>query len=300
MATANSGFDIEEVIAYQESQLPIKIKYDTWTPRPHFVIVQCTPKEVADNNELQMTYEMIGRFLQQKSQFDINAILCFRRDRWKVPKTELWQARLCVPKESYLNDARIAIKPENIPYPDKDWKDRTNIDNAMRIWLEDKKREGADYKNTCIRQGIPNQNLNGFVPLSIFDLDTSKFNLVWTSPAPRIGIINRSPPNPNTSLADLYHFMEQIYFAMKKELREQEQKRKTFGCHLCLYVRGQSGTAVTCREGKILSEDGQITINQNLVGYIQVSESQYLRWLPYGARETWFNAFHESEHLVET
>ncbi|CAF4336911.1 unnamed protein product [Adineta steineri] len=170
----------------------------------------------------------------------------------------------------------------------------------MRIWLEDKKREGVDYKNTCIQEGIPNQNLNGFAPLSIFDLDTSKFNLVWTSPAPRIGIITRSPPNPNTSLADLYDFMEQIYSAMKNDLCEQEQNRKTFGCHLCLYVCGQLGTAVTCREGKILSEDGQITINQNLVGYIQVSESQYLRWLPYGARETWFNAFRESEHLVET
>ncbi|CAF0957050.1 unnamed protein product [Adineta steineri] len=298
MATANSGFDTEEVIAYQESQLPIKIKYDTWTPRPHFVIVQCTPQGKADNDELQKTYEMIGRFLQQKSQFDRNAILCFRQGRWNVPITGLWQARLCVPKESYLNDARIAIKPENIPYPDKDWKDRTNIDNAMKIWFEDKKREGANYKNTCIQQGIPNQNLNGFAKLSSFNLDTSKFNLVWTSPAPRIGIITRSPSN--TSLADLYHFMTQTHSNTDKELPQWELNETTFDCHLCLYVRGQSGTAVTCREGKILSEDGQITINQNLVGYIQVSESQYLRWLPYGARETWFNAFRESEHLVET
>ena len=81
--------------------------------------VQCTPKQDADDDELQVLYEINGRFLQQKSHFDRDAILCFRRGQWNFPKTGKWQARLCISKQPYVEQARIAVKVVQLVYPKK-------------------------------------------------------------------------------------------------------------------------------------------------------------------------------------
>jgi hypothetical protein len=67
-----------------------------------------------------------------------------------------------------------------------------------------------------------------------------------------------------------------------------------------LYVRDQSGTNVTSRQGQILTEDGQFTTNDNIVGYIQIDENQYLQWLPQKLTQTWFNDFGQAEYFVGT
>jgi hypothetical protein len=119
MATVGSPYDTYLAIAYQEDELSIKLVYDTWTPRPHFVAIQCTPTRDANNDELQVMYQVIGRFLQQKPQFERDAILCFRRGQWNYPKTGKWQARLCVSKEPYLEQAKTEIKVVQLVYPYK-------------------------------------------------------------------------------------------------------------------------------------------------------------------------------------
>ena len=92
-------------------------------------------------------------------------------------------------------------------------------------------QEYAAYKDKCIQNGILNQSLAGNVLLSTFNSNTNKFEFVW---------ISRSPAN--TTLADLYNFMSQVHSNIEKELCKLDKKLTTFDCHLCLYVRGQSGT----------------------------------------------------------
>ena len=70
-------------------------------------------------------------------------------------------------------------------------------------------------------------------------------------------------------------------------LSQKDEGFSNFGCHLCLYVCGQNGTSVTCRPDQILTENGNKAQNTNIVGYIQMDETQYVQWLPSKLRQTW-------------
>jgi hypothetical protein len=109
MATASSHSATSEVIAYNEDSQPVQLVYDTWTPRPHFIVVQCKPKQDATTTELQATYEIIGRFLRASSEYDEEAILSFHRGQWYQQHTGKWHAHLCVPKQPYLNQAKNKV-----------------------------------------------------------------------------------------------------------------------------------------------------------------------------------------------
>jgi hypothetical protein len=136
------------------------------------------------------------------------------------------------------------------------------------------------------------------VRLSTFYSNADEFQLVWTSPAPRIGIVARSPAT--ATLASLYNSMSRVRSDIDRELGQRDRKFSNFGCHLCLYVRGQSGTTVTCRQGQVLTEDGKLIDEPNIVGYIQMDESQYVQWLPRNLRQIWLAAFIRTEHFVRT
>ncbi len=105
MAAASSLGKTDTIIAYEKDRKPVRLVYDTWTPRPHFIVVQCEKKQDASADELQATYEIVGLFLHENSQFDKDAILSFHRGRWYQQHTGMWHAHLCVPKEPYLNQA---------------------------------------------------------------------------------------------------------------------------------------------------------------------------------------------------
>jgi hypothetical protein len=109
MATARSHNATSEVIAYKEDRQPVQLVYDTWTPRPHFIAVQCVQQQDATATELQATYEMIGRFLSAYPKYDENAILSFHRGKWYQKHTGKWHAHLCVPKQPYLDEAKTKV-----------------------------------------------------------------------------------------------------------------------------------------------------------------------------------------------
>ena len=98
-----------EVVAYEEDRQPVKLVHDTWTPRSHFIAVQCNPKQTATTAELQVMYEIIGRFLQNNPQFEKEAILSFHGGKWYQKHTGKWHAHLCVSRQPYLDQARAAI-----------------------------------------------------------------------------------------------------------------------------------------------------------------------------------------------
>ena len=132
----------------------------------------------------------------------------------------------------------------------------------------------------------------------MFGSKSNEFELVWTSPNPCIGIIARSPIS--STLVSLYKFMSEVRIDAEKELSRQDKNYSNFGCHLCLYVRGQSGTNVTCRKGHILTENGSLQENPNFVGYIQMDAFEYVQWLPRQLKEVWLDAFKQIEHFVRT
>ena len=109
MAAAGPHIAAKEVIAYEESGQPVRIVYDTWTPRPHFIVVQCLPKQDATDTELQATYEIISRFLRANPQFDENPILSFHCGKWYQQYTSKWHAHLCVPGHPYMEKARTQV-----------------------------------------------------------------------------------------------------------------------------------------------------------------------------------------------
>jgi hypothetical protein len=168
----------------------------------------------------------------------------------------------------------------------------------MNGWFTKKKSEYTRYRNECVQKGIPNGTAVESVSLSTLYSSSDEFKLVWTSPAPRIGIVAQSPTT--STLASLYTFMSNVRVAAEKALSRLDRNFSNFGCHLCLYVRGQEGTTVTCRQDRVLLPDGTIHDNPNIVGYIQLDESQYVQWLPHDLRKPWLNAFASAEHFVQT
>lgn len=109
MATNKSSLHTEPVVAYEEPHQPIRLVYDTWTPRPHFILEQTRKTRDATTNELQAAYELIGRFLRENRLFDDEAVLSFHRGRWYKQNTPHWHAHLCVPYNHYLASAEKAV-----------------------------------------------------------------------------------------------------------------------------------------------------------------------------------------------
>jgi hypothetical protein len=168
----------------------------------------------------------------------------------------------------------------------------------MKNWQRKKAKNYEDYKNECVNKGTPKQTSVENCLLSTFDSNSQEFQLVWTYPAPRIGIVARSPST--STLGSLYKFMSTVRSDAENKLKKCDANFTNFGCHICLYVCGQSGTSVTCRQGQVLTGNGQVNGNPNIVGYIQMDESQYVQWLPSELRQVWLNGFKEAVHFVRT
>jgi hypothetical protein len=77
---------------------------------------------------------------------------------------------------------------------------------------------------------------------------------------------------------------------------------ENFGAHLCLHVSGQKKikSCLVERSNRALVNDINRTISVRIVGYIQMDEQLYLRWLPHFFHLTWLNEFGQNQHLVHT
>ncbi|CAF2400401.1 unnamed protein product [Rotaria sp. Silwood2] len=285
MATASSRHNTKAVIADAGDSKHVKLVFDTWTPRSHFIVVQYKPQQDASFDELQATYELIGSFLRSNPQYDNEAILSFHHGQWYQKHTGEWHAHLCVPKEPYLEQA-------------KKWRDARTVGDGINKWYAQKQEIYTKYRDECLKKPIPDHTLVEDVHLSTLHANSREFKLVWMYPAPRIGV---KALNPETmTLASLYKFMSEIRSNAEKELGRRDRKFANFGCHLCLYVCGQLGTSVTCRQGQVFTENGELDTDSDIAGYIQMDESQYVQWLPRNLRQKWLNEFGRVKHFVET
>ena len=113
--------------------------------------------------------------------------------------------------------------------------------------------------------------------------------------------------NVNNNLQVLYHFMNDFYFSARKKLSSINPAFENFGVHLCLYVssNGKKGKSpkhrLTERSDRVFSNNESEPIQlARLVGYIQMDEQLYLRWLPAHLNRVWLNEFENQQHLVLT
>lgn len=95
----------QDVVADRGDKRLIKLVYDSWTPRPHFIAVQYQPRKDANPEELLETFTVVSKFLLVNSQFNSENILSFHRGKWYQQYTGHWHAHLLVPYNAYLQSA---------------------------------------------------------------------------------------------------------------------------------------------------------------------------------------------------
>jgi hypothetical protein len=136
-----------------------------------------------------------------------------------------------------------------------------------------------------------------YVPLNQFN--TSKFTLVFLASSPRIGIIAK---NLKIRLNVLYDFMNHFYSSARKKLSLINPLYENFGAHLCLFVKGKKkkNSNLTERVDRVLVNHINPIELIRIVGYVQMDEQLYLRWLPIVFHQTWLNEFQQHQHLVLT
>lgn len=170
----------------------------------------------------------------------------------------------------------------------------------MSDWQKRTADDYKEYQTECVGKEIPTSSQIEGVTLSTLDSQSQNFKLAWTSPTPRIAVIAQASAVNTATLASLYDFMSATRVRAESALSRLDTKFQNFGCHICLHVCGQSDIAVNCRTVNVLATDGTTTANANVVGYIQMDESQYLQWLPGNIREKWRQEFRSTAHFVRT
>ena len=193
----------------------------------------------------------------------------------------------------------FCFQSTDIPGCNRKGRNGQSVEEGVQEWDLEKRQDYKKHKSECFARGSTVERFLGETSLFFFNTPTNAFELVWTLSSPRIGIIARSPQT--STLANLYEFMSIAYLNIERELRRYTRNMNAeYDCHLCLFVRGQRGTNLTCREEQIISKNGRIETQTNLVGYIQMDENEYVRWLPQDLKQIWLDAFNQTEFFVGT
>lgn len=158
----------------------------------------------------------------------------------------------------------------------------------------------AEYRNQCLSMAYLcyNDPVSDDVPLHQFS--SSKFTLVFLASSPRIGVIAKTT---DLDLKALYHFMNNFYLSARKKLSLFNYLYENFGAHLCLHVSGtkMNKSYLIERSDRILVNDIHHPIKlARLVGYMQMDEQLYLRWLPTNLQPIWLHEFQKNQHIVVT
>ncbi|CAF2405758.1 unnamed protein product [Rotaria sp. Silwood2] len=295
---AEQNIEVSNDYPCKQSNLSMKLIFDILTPRPHFIIVQHKEnrKLNATENEIQQVIELVSEFLLNKPQYDNNAILSFHRGKWYQQNHKHFHAHLCVPKKPYCQEAKIMITSKTT---NNHWLSSIDYLNQLHKDFILSKLKYNQYQNKCILMAYLcfNDPVSYYVPL--YQFNTSIFKLVFLASTPRIGIITE---NANIDLKILYYFMNNFYLSARKKLSVINSLYENFGVHLCLHVRGrkQNKLHLVQRFDRILVNDSDPIRLVRIVGYIQMDEQLYLRWLPTIFHQIWLNEFQNNQHLVQT
>ncbi|CAF0938123.1 unnamed protein product [Adineta steineri] len=286
-------------IPINPSNPSLKLVFDIHTPRPHFIIIQHTQNRRlhATDNDIQEIMQLTSEFLISKPHYDNNTILSFHRGKWYQKNIKYFHAHLYVPKKAYCQDAKLMITSESC---NNIWSSSTDYLEQLEEDLIFLKQKYNQYRDRCISMAYLcfDDPVSYYIPLHQFN--TSKFTLVFLASTPRIGVLAKKT---DINLKYLYFFMNNFYSLAQKKLSLINPLFENFGAHLCLYVseKKKANSNLTERTDKILINTMNNPIKlTRIVGYIQMDEQLYLRWLPPVFHHIWLKEFKKNQHLVVT
>lgn len=313
MTKLNINIPVEQ--SRPRANAAVQLIFDVYTPRPHFIIVHRKPfrKATATEREIREVMHLSTDFLFEQSQYDTDAILSFHRGKWYQQNFKHFHAHLCVSKKAYCQEAKRQVRifvntsathdsvsfqiiPENCR---NFWLSPIDYLNQMEKDLLSAKVKYNQYRDQCLAMASRCLNDPVSYQVPLFQFSTSQFALVFLASSPRIGVVARKT---NVPLTALYHFMENFYLTARKKLSAINPLYENFGIHLCLHVSGMKkhDEHLVERPDRILFNGIQRIKTERIVGYIQMEEQLYLRWLPASFHRTWLSEFRACQHLVLT
>ena len=289
----------------------MKLLFDILTPRPHFVIIHREEyrKIHATVDEIQNLMKLVVEFLTLKSEYDHQAILSFHQGKWYQQNHKHFHAHLCVAKKPYCHEAKHTVGHSSLSSFDyfflfcqiDQYSSFSSTDylNQLHRDFSLAKIKYSQYRDRCLSRAYQcfNDPVSYRVPLEQFN--TSEFRLVYLASSPRIGVMAKTT---HIDLEVLYYFMNDFYLSARNKLAKINPLFNNFGVHLCLYASGQKeghGQLVE-RSDRVLMNDANPVKLVSLVGYIQMDEELFLRWLPAKFHRVWLNRFRNRLHLVLT
>jgi hypothetical protein len=107
----NKNIEVSAPSSNAASNLSVKLVFDIFSPRPHFIILQRKEyrKSTATDHEIQDVMQLVTEFLANQTQYDKNAILSFHRGKWYQQHQSHFHAHLCVPKKPYCQAAKKMV-----------------------------------------------------------------------------------------------------------------------------------------------------------------------------------------------
>ncbi|CAF1029409.1 unnamed protein product [Didymodactylos carnosus] len=180
------------------------------------------------------------------------------------------------------------------------WNFSNAYEHAMVKQYEERKSDFVKYKKQCIEDGKNGELTDDFVTnVRLKMLKTTDYGLICCCPTPRIGVFLKSKTT-KPSLHHFYSFLSKMYEQAESQLKCWNNQYEQFGCHLCLFVSGQKQSAkVTEQIYHGFHQNGELRCVQ-IVGYLQMEETQYFRWLPDTLKSFWLTEFEKFDHFVKT
>jgi len=285
-----------DVMRFEQRDLPVLLNFDTWTPRPHFAIVQKQSNQNASPQDLDGAFQLAYRFLSSQPEYDQNkAIMSFHGGKWYQESTSQWHVHLVVPWDPYIKEAEQWV---TFTLKNKQWCKATRYTDAMktRKWREvEKYNEYKLHFLSDVNQGKVRSNA---IDLSQFE--NAKFGLIWTSasidyPFPFIGVTLRPGTQQRPLQREIHGFLEDL----RRSLASINRYFDNFGCHMCVFVSAASQGCATDRDCNAIGPDGT-AYPTRIVGYLLVEDSCYYAWLPENLKRAWLQSFEHCPHFVDT
>lgn len=259
----------------------LRVVFDYYTPRPHFIIL---PRNTAiktyhelDQGARPKVVKAAFSIVSAECKLQESAVLSLHFGSWLTTKNK-FHAHICVNVREYLdifdkNKERIPDWPAE-KYVTRQWRaSRNPNDYAINV-------RGYPFKS-YFREEVEaiRRYRTSSTGVSNVSCPPPPFTLFFHPSEPRVGFAVEKTKKP-CSCESLFEALEaMISCAEKNNLTDINAKLEDDGCHVCLVLDGKS-------HGFHLEE------SQCLVGFIQVTGPKFYRDLcPRDQRDEWFHNF---------
>lgn len=258
----------------------LRVVFDFYTPRPHFIIL---PRNTAIKKyhdfDQGAKLKVVKAALSMVSEYKLQelAVLSLHFGKWYNPRKH-FHAHLCVDVETYLDIfERTKRRVRDWPldkYVSKEWKEsRDPNDYAINVraypfksYFQSGVGEIRKYRTSSTGR-------------SNVSRPPSPSNFFFHPKEPRVGLAVEKSKKPRNCESLFKALEEMINYAGENNLTKTGAKLDEEGCHVCLVLDGKS-------HGFHLED------SQCLVGFIQVSGLKFYRDLcPPDQQDEWFDNF---------